>query len=99
MAGLNSDGSSSSGASSSTSSDAQTQAQQTLSQTMAEMANMALKDSISIPPTIYVDQGTEIMVFVRKDLDFSSVYPDPVRQAVDELRRAQIRNSAGKFGQ
>ncbi|MGZ2402946.1 type IV secretion system protein VirB10 [Rhizobium ruizarguesonis] len=99
IAGLNSDGSSSSGASSSTSSDAQTQAQQTLSQTMAEMANMALKDSISIPPTIYVDQGTEIMVFVRKDLDFSSVYPDPVRQAVDELRRAQIRNSAGKFGQ
>lgn len=99
IAGLNSDGSSSSGSSSSTSSDAQTQAQQTLSQTMAEMANMALKDSISIPPTIYVDQGTEIMVFVRKDLDFSSLYPDPVRQAVDELRRAQIRNSAGKSGQ
>ncbi|MGO4569454.1 type IV secretion system protein VirB10 [Rhizobium sp. 2YAF20] len=99
IAGLNSDGSSSSGASSSSSSDAQTQAQQTLSQTMAEMANMALKDSISIPPTIYVDQGTEIMVFVRKDLDFSSLYPDPVKEAVNELRRAQTRNSAGKTGQ
>ena len=99
VAGLNSNGSSSSGSSSSSSSDAQTQAQQTLSQTMAEMANMALKDSISIPPTIYVDQGTEIMVFVRKDLDFSSLYPDPVRQAVEELRRAQFRNSAGKSGQ
>ncbi|WFU07338.1 type IV secretion system protein VirB10 (plasmid) [Rhizobium sp. CB3171] len=94
VAGLTSDGSSSS-SSSSTSSDAQTQAQQTLSQTMAEMANIALKDSINIPPTIYVDQGTEIMVFVRRDLDFSSLYPDPVKEAVNELRRAQIRRSAG----
>ncbi|MFW8609954.1 MULTISPECIES: type IV secretion system protein VirB10 [Rhizobium] len=93
VAGLNSDGSSNS-SSSSTSSNAQTQAQQTLSQTMAEMANMTLKDSISIPPTIYVDQGTEIMVFVRKDLDFSSLYPDPIKEAVNELRRAQTRHSA-----
>ncbi|NTF59352.1 TrbI/VirB10 family protein [Agrobacterium rhizogenes] len=99
VAGLNSDGSSSSGSSSSTSSDAQTQAQQTLSQTMAEMANIALKDSINIPPTIYVDQGTEIMVFVRKDLDFSSLYPDPVKEAVNELRRARIRNAPGTSGQ
>lgn len=92
VAGLNSDGSSSS-SSSSTSSDAQTQAQQTLSQTMAEMANMALKDSISIPPTIYVDQGTQIMVFVRRDLDFSALYPDPVKEAVNELRRARANRS------
>lgn len=99
IAGLNSDGSSSSGTSSSTSSDAQTQAQQTVSQTMAEMANIALKDSINIPPTIYIDQGTQIMVFVRKDLDFSSLYPDPVRQAVDELRRARSSNPAGRSGQ
>ncbi|NTG30097.1 TrbI/VirB10 family protein [Agrobacterium rhizogenes] len=99
VAGLNSDGSSSSGSSSSSSSDAQTQAQQTLSQTMAEMANIALKDSINIPTTIYVDQGTQIMVFVRKDLDFSSLYPDPVKEAVNELRRARIRNAVGTFGQ
>ncbi len=86
IAGLNTDGSSSS---SSTSSDAQSQAQQTISQTMAEMANMALKDAISIPPTIFVDQGTQIVVFVRRDLDFSALYPDPVKEAVNELRRAQ----------
>ncbi|WP_349963395.1 type IV secretion system protein VirB10 [Rhizobium sp. ZPR3] len=91
VAGLNSDGSSNS-ATSSTSSNAQTQAQQTLSQTMADMANIALKDSINIPPTIHVDQGTEIMVFVRKDLDFSSLYPDPVKEAVNELRRAKARH-------
>lgn len=91
IAGLNTDGSSStSSSSSSTASDAQTQAQQTISQTMAEMANTALKDSINIPPTIYVDQGTQIVVFVRRDLDFSALYPDPVKEAVNELRRAQF---------
>ncbi len=90
VAGLNSDGSSNS-SSSSASSNAQTQAQQTLSQTMADMANIALKDSINIPPTVHVDQGTEIMVFVRKDLDFSSLYPDPVKEALNELRRAKSR--------
>lgn len=91
IAGLNTDGSSST-SSSSTASDAQTQAQQTISQTMAEMANMALKDSINIPPTIHVDQGTRIVVFVRRDLDFSALYPDPVKEAVNELRRAQLNN-------
>lgn len=91
VAGLNSDGSSNS-SSSSSSSNAQTQAQQTLSQTMADMANIALKDSINIPPTIHVDQGTEIMVFVRKDLDFSPLYPDPVKEVLNELRRAKTRH-------
>lgn len=91
IAGLNSDGTSS--AASSTSSDAQTQAQQTISQTMADMANTALKDSINIPPTIHIDQGTQIMVFVRRDLDFSAHYPDPVKEAVNELRR---QRSAGR---
>jgi type IV secretion system protein VirB10 len=91
IAGLNTDGSSSTtSSSSSTASDAQSQAQQTVSQTMAEMANIALKDSINIPPTIYVDQGTQIVVFVRRDLDFSALYPDPVKEAVNELRRAQF---------
>jgi type IV secretion system protein VirB10 len=90
IAGLNTNGSSSSSSSSSTASDAQSQAQQTISQTMAEMANTALKDSINIPPTIYVDQGTQIVVFVRRDLDFSALYPDPVKEAVNELRRAQL---------
>lgn len=91
IAGLNSDGTSSADASSS--GNAQTEAQQTISQTMADMANTALKDSINIPPTIHVDQGTQIMVFVRRDLDFSSLYPDPVKEAVNELRR---QRSAGR---
>ncbi|MDR6100490.1 type IV secretion system protein VirB10 [Agrobacterium larrymoorei] len=90
IAGLNADGSSSPGSSPSSQMgvNAQTQAQQTVSQTMAEMANMALKESINIPPTIHVDQGKPIMVFVRRDLDFSALYSDPVKEALHELRPA-----------
>ena len=36
-------------------------------------AEIALENSINIPPTIFVDQGEPIQVFVAKDLDFSGV--------------------------
>lgn len=36
-------------------------------------ATIALQNSVNIPPTINVDQGTRINVFVGKDLDFSHV--------------------------
>lgn len=36
-------------------------------------AEIALENSIGIPPTIHIDQGTRIKVFVAKDLDFSQV--------------------------
>lgn len=44
------------------------------SDAMQEMATEALKNSINIPPTGYVNQGTEIMIFVARDVDFSGVY-------------------------
>lgn len=62
-------------------------ATQQVSQSLNQIANEALKDSIKIPPTIYVDQGSRIIVFVRKDLDFSELYPDPVKQALQEIKR------------
>ena len=94
IAGLNVDsGRQDSSTASTTASDAKSQAQQTVSQTMAEMANMALKETISIPPTIHVDQGTQIIVFVRRDLDFSSLYDDPVKEALHELRQAQFHKA------
>lgn len=92
IAGLNSDGSSSGG--SSDRDRGMTQAQATISQTMSDMANQALADSINIPPTIHVDQGTQIMVFVRRDLDFSTLYADPIQEALHELRRQKSITAA-----
>lgn len=66
---------------------AQQIAAQNVSQTLTNIAQEALKNSINIPPTIYLDQGTRIIVFVRRDLDFSSLYPDPVKEALRELKR------------
>ncbi|MGL4243463.1 MAG: type IV secretion system protein VirB10 [Beijerinckiaceae bacterium] len=54
--------------------------------TLTQLAQEALKDSIGIQPTIHVDQGEPIIVFVRRDLDFSRLYPDPVREALQELK-------------
>ena len=62
-------------------------AAQNVSQTLTTIAQEALRNSIHIPPTIHLDQGSRIIVFVRRDLDFSSLYPDPVKEALRELRR------------
>ena len=98
LAGLNSSGQSvtaAAGTGTSVGLQAQTQAQQTASQTFSDLANQALKDSIDIPPTIYVDQGTRIVVFVKRDLDFSAWYPDPIRQALYELRHPHPKAPSG----
>ena len=62
-------------------------AAQNVSQTLTNIAQEALRNSINIPPTIHLDQGTRIIVFVRRDLDFSALYPDPVKEALRELKR------------
>ena len=36
-------------------------------------AELALQDSIRIPPTIHIDQGTRINIIVARDLDFEAV--------------------------
>jgi type IV secretion system protein VirB10 len=64
---------------------------QTAAQSVSQMAQEALKDEIHIPPTIYVEQGTRIIVFVKRDLDFSDLYPDPVKEALDELKHPHKR--------
>lgn len=44
-------------------------------------AEIALENSIAIPPTIHIDQGERIKVFVGKDLDFSNVSGNKPRSA------------------
>lgn len=40
---------------------------------LSRAAEVALENSINIPPTIHVDQGTPIQVFVARDLSFRDV--------------------------
>ena len=70
-------------------------AQQT-STTINSLANEALRNSINIPPTVHVDQGAAIAIFVRRDLDFSGLYPDPVRAMMRELQHGRGRALADR---
>lgn len=63
-------------------------------QTFAQVAGEALKGSLNIPPTITINQGTPVAIFVRRDLDFSDLYPDPVREKLRELKKGR-----GGYGQ
>lgn len=58
-----------------------------LAQGLSNVAQEALKSSIAIQPTIRIRQGTAVAIFVRRDLDFSDLYPDPVAQKLRELKR------------
>ena len=62
-------------------------ATQEVARTMTAMAQEALKESLSIPPTVHVDQGAEITVVVRRDLDFSGVEADVVKMEARRLAR------------
>lgn len=61
-------------------------ARETIAQTFSDMANQALGENLKIPPTISVHQGERIFVYVRQDLDFSAMYPDPVEEALKEIK-------------
>ncbi|WP_431323421.1 type IV secretion system protein VirB10 [Rhizobium sp. YTU87027] len=61
-------------------------ARETIARTFSDMANQALSENLRIPPTINVPQGERIFVYVRQDLDFSTIYPDPIEEALKEIR-------------
>lgn len=44
-----------------------------VSRSAARVSNRILDEYASIPPTVYVDQGTKIKIFVNRDLDFTQV--------------------------
>ena len=57
----------------------------------SDVADQALSRNLFIPPTISIDQGEGIFVYVREDLDFSDIYPDPVAEALQEIKREHRR--------
>jgi type IV secretion system protein VirB10 len=77
-----------------TASEARSIAAEKSSGILQEIANEAFKDSAKIPPTIHVAQGEAIIVYLRRDLDFSDFYADPLREEMTRLRRGgAIRRS------
>ncbi|WP_246777712.1 type IV secretion system protein VirB10 [Rhizobium sp. BG4] len=62
-------------------------AAETIASGIQQLATEAFQDSRNIRPTIHIAQGSDITVFVTRDLDFSDLYPDPVREEFDRLRR------------
>lgn len=48
-------------------------------------AEAALEDSLDIPPTIHVAQGTRIHVIVARDLSFAEFYDDPIEAEIDRI--------------
>ena len=48
---------------------------------LSNSVDIALENSINIRPTIHVDQGTPINIFVTKDMDFSSTMPKENRSS------------------
>lgn len=62
-----------------------------LAQGLGNTAQEFFKGNMAIPPTITVNQGADIAVSVRRDLDFSAYYPDPLIEKLRELRRNQVR--------
>lgn len=77
-----------------TASEARSIAAEKSSGILQEIANEAFKDSAKIPPTIHVAQGEAIIVYLRRDLDFSDFYADPIREEMTRLRRGgAIRRS------
>lgn len=63
---------------------------QTIAAGIQQLATEAFQDTRNIKPTIHIAQGSDITVFVTRDLDFSDLYPDPVREAYERLRRKKI---------
>ncbi|MFW8642374.1 TrbI/VirB10 family protein [Rhizobium beringeri] len=54
---------------------------ETIAAGIQQLATEAFQDTRNIKPTIHIAQGSDITVFVTRDLDFSDSIPDPVREA------------------
>ncbi|EJB02318.1 type IV secretory pathway, VirB10 component [Rhizobium leguminosarum bv. trifolii WSM597] len=62
-------------------------AAETIASGIQQLGTEAFQDSRNIRPTIHIPQGSDLNVFVTRDLDFADLYPDPVRERFESLRK------------
>ncbi|MEH7901310.1 type IV secretion system protein VirB10 [Rhizobium laguerreae] len=65
-------------------------AAETIASGIQQLGTEAFQDSRNIRPTIHVPQGSDINVFVTRDLEFAGLYADPVREEFERLRRKRL---------
>ena len=54
-----------------------------------DLAEQVLKQTINVKPTLYINEGSRVSIFVARDLDFSSVYKlSTVGAPADNLAKA-----------
>lgn len=70
---------------------------QLMAEGLAQVAQEALKGTVNIQPTISINQGTPVAIFVKRDLDFSDLYPDPVVEKLRELKRGHYGTRDNKY--
>ena len=61
-------------------------AAETIAAGIQQMASEAFGSTKDIKPTIHIDQGADVTVFVTRDLDFAELYEDPVVEEFERLK-------------
>jgi len=62
-------------------------AAETIASGIQQLGTEAFQDSRNVRPTIHIPQGSDINVFVTRDLDFADLYPDPIRERFESLHK------------
>lgn len=58
-----------------------------IAETMADFISSEISANSNLKPTISIDQGERVFVYVRQDLSFAAMYEDPVTEAMRAIVR------------
>lgn len=56
-----------------------------VAQTMADFISSEIEANANLKPTISIDQGERVFVYVRQDLSFAAMYEDPITEAMRQI--------------
>lgn len=56
-----------------------------IAQTMADFISSEIEANANLKPTISIDQGERVFVYVRQDLSFAAMYEDPITEAMRQI--------------